>query len=277
MRELRQSTWLLPALLLLSGVGHLWAYLGLGLLPTDVQFTSEPHIVEIVAVTEPEPIPEEPELPPPPPPPEPEPEIPTPRAPRVDRSPLPQPATPAPEVPPDEPPPPAEEAIAEFMGDTFTNETGASFAAPVGNGQEITGASGQPGAQVTGRRVVGVAGGTPGGQGGPSAPPGPQVVAFRDLSRQPGARSDLDSLLQRNYPSRARQLGIEGGAVVGFRIMPNGRTANVRVRSQTPVDQGFGAACQRAVQQAEFEPPLAANGDAVATDTTLNCEFTLQL
>ena len=87
----------------------------------------------------------------------------------------------------------------------------------------------------------------------------------------------MNALLQRNYPPRARQLGVEGRVVIGFRIMPDGAATRLRTRSETPSDQGFADACRRTVQQADWEPPLAQDGTAVATDATFECEFAISL
>lgn len=248
----------------------------LGLLVED-----RPQVVEIVAIDEPPPLPEpepEPETPPEPepPPPEPEPEPVRPEPRRVER---PEPRPTAPEPPPAEPtpePPPVEEAIADFTGETLTNEGGETFAMPVGNGAPMEGPIGQPGAVVTGRRREGGSGGAVGGTGA-AAPQGPRVVALADLSRRPSPQGDMNSILQRNYPQRARQLGIEGRVVIGFRIMPDGRVQRFRTRTETPPEQGFAEACRRTIQQLQWDPPLAQDGSAVATDASFVCEFAVGL
>ncbi|AKF05663.1 energy transducer TonB [Sandaracinus amylolyticus] len=238
---------------------------------------NEPQMIEIVAIDEPlppepepEPVVEEPE----PPPPEPEAVRPEPR--RVERT-EPRPSTPEPQPePPSAEPPPVEEAIADFTGETLTNEGGETFAMPVGNGAPMDGPIGQPGAVVTGRRREGGSGGAIGGSG-TAAPEGPRVVALADLSRRPSPQGDMNAVLQRNYPPRARQLGIEGRVVIGFRIMPDGSVQRFRTRSETPPSQGFGEACRRTVQQLRWDPPLAQDGAAVATDASFECEFAVGL
>jgi TonB family protein len=262
---------------LLSLAIHALAWRGLTSLPTlDWFLENAPQTVEIVAVTEepePEPVPEIPE-----PEPEPEPEVPEPEPEPepVVRPPQPRVTEPDPEPAPPEPePPPVEETIADFTGETLTNE-GEGWASAVGNGQAMDGPIGRPGAAVTGRDRAGGSSGAVGG-GGRAAPAGPRVVALADLSRQPSPQGDMNAILQRNFPPRARQLGIEGRAVIGFRIMPDGSVARLRTRSESPGEQGFADACRRTVQQLRWDPPLARDGAAVATDAAFECEFTVGL
>ncbi len=263
-----------------SLVVHVLAYVALVFAPVvPLQLPQPPDDIEIVAVTEPvpEPPPEpeaepEPEAPPEPAPesePEPEPIV---RRERVVRSLAPS----EPPPPSAEPPAPVEEQIAEFMGETLTNDQGPGWSSAVGNGEPIEGPIGGPTGIATGRRRQGAASGEVGGTGtAPAAET--RVVPFSDLSRQPRPRRDMNALLQRNYPPRARQLGVEGRAVIGFRIMPDGAATRLRTRSESPSDQGFAEACRRTVQQADWEPPLAQDGTAVATDATFECEFAISL
>jgi TonB family protein len=170
-----------------------------------------------------------------------------------------------------------EEAIADFSGITLTNDMGGSWQSAVGDGSPMEGPIGQPGAHVTGRRREGTGDGIAGASGPPGPPSGPRVVAFADLSRRPSPRGDLNALLQRHYPARARQLGIEGHVVLRFRILPDGSVTRVRVRSESPPDQGFAEACRRTIELAQWEPPLAVDGSAVATDVSFECEFVVGL
>lgn len=264
------------SLFLLSLAIHGVAWLALRSLPTLEWFlASQPQTVEIVAIADPlpEPLPE-PEPEPETPEPEPEPVIPEPR-PVVERPPPPRVTEPDPPEPPTAEPPPVAEAIADFTGETLTNE-GAGWESAVGSGAEMQGPIGPPGAVVTGRRREGGAAGAVGG-GGTAAPAGPRVVAMADLSRQPSPRGDMNAILQRNYPPRARQLGIEGRAVIAFRILPDGSVARFRTRSETPPEQGFAEACRRTVQQGQWEAPLATDGAAVATDASFECDFSVGL
>lgn len=273
----------LVSALVLSVGAHVAIALALVALPlvSSLMASDRPQMVEIVAITEPPPDPEpepEPEVAEPEPPapePEPEPVRPEPVR-RVERT-EPRPTTPEPQrEPPSAEPPPVEEAIADFTGETLTNEGGNTFATAVGNGAPMDGPIGQPGAVVTGRRREGGQGGAVGGTG-TAAPEGPRVVALADLSRRPSPQGDLNSVLQRNYPPRARQLGIEGTVVIGFRIMPDGSVQRFRTRTENPPGQGFVEACRRTVQQLRWDPPLAQDGSAVATDASFVCEFAVGL
>jgi TonB family protein len=272
---------LVAILLCLGGsfAAHLLGWIALGMLPplSEMMARFGPQEIELVAIVEAPPLPApepavvaEPE-PQPEPEPEPEPE-------RVRREVAPEPVTapPVPEPVPDEPPA-AEEAIADFSGETLTNDTGDAWQTALGNGESFDGPIGRPNAQVTGRRRAGSAGGVEGAAGAPVAPAGPRVVAYADLSRRPSPQGDTDAILQRNYPPRARQLGVEGHVVLGFRIMPDGTVGRFRVRSESPTDQGFARACQRTVEQIRWEPPLANDGSAVATDASFECEFAVGL
>jgi protein TonB len=240
--------------------------------PVSLSLHEEEQEIEILAIEETPPAAIE--EPPPPEVVEPAPEAPRPIV-RRDRPvpPPPVPPPPADEPPPEEEPPPAQETIEEFAGVTLTNDTGDGWASQVGSGASTDGPIGQPGI-ATGRFRDGRLGGAVGGAGDA---PGPRVVAFADLSRRPSPRADLDSILHRNYPARARQLGIEGHVVVRFRIMPDGSVTRVRVRSEDPTEQGFADACRRTVEQGEWEPPLASDGQAVATEASFECEFAVGL
>lgn len=265
--------------LVLSVGAHVAAALLLLALPALEWFLDDAaQTVEIVAIEEPPPPPPEPAPETPDPEPEPEPALPEPEPVRPPPRPEPRPRITEPEPPPRPPspePPPIEEAIADFTGETLTNE-GAGWASAVGNGAPMEGPIGQPGAVVTGRRREGGRSGAIGGTG-TSAPEGPRVVALADLSRRPSPRGDTNAVLQRNYPARARQLGIEGRVVIAFRIQPDGSVTRFRTRTETPPEHGFAEACRRTVQQIGWEPPLASDGAAVATDASFVCEFAVGL
>ncbi|HJL18527.1 MAG TPA: energy transducer TonB [Sandaracinaceae bacterium LLY-WYZ-13_1] len=190
-----------------------------------------------------------------------------------ERDPLPQPEPPPEETPPPEEPPPAEEAIADFTGETLTNEEGPTWSSETGSGEAMEGPIGQPGATVTGRRRRGQQGGRVGGTG-EGEDPGPRIVPVGDLSRPPGIR-DVDRLrrtLQDNYPSRARELGIEGTARVRIRVRADGRVQPLAVLSESY--EGFGQACRQTLRRGgRFEPPLDRNGEPVDTITAFTCTF----
>ena len=104
----------------------------------------------------------------------------------------------------------------------------------------------------------------------PKEPIGPKIVPVASLSRRPGAPG-LDAELERNYPVEARRAGISGTAKLRVQIMPDGRVRLVeRVAESYP---GFGDACARTVRAARWEPPLDADGRAVATEIVYVCKF----
>ncbi|MGF1467484.1 MAG: energy transducer TonB [Sandaracinaceae bacterium] len=234
-----------------------------------------PAEVEVVTVTpEPEPEPEPAEEPEPEPAPveEPEPEV-EPPPPRPDPPP-PERAVPPPLPPPpaEEPPPPAEEAPVDFTGMTLEGGADSSWTSAVGNGQPMEGPVGAPGAQVTGRRVRGTRGGVVGGTGDPE---GPRTVALRDLSQRPSPPlGELRRLLERNFPRRAQQLGIEGRAVVRMRVASDGRVRPLGVVSESY--EGFGDACRQTLRQSpRWQPPVDRAGNPVDTITSFTCTFTI--
>lgn len=267
-----RPTLVLGGLLIASALVHVSAWVALGWLPSIEEFLGRaPVSIEVdVVAPEPPPPPEpepeaEPEPEPEPPPPEPEVVRPEPR-------PIPTPSAepPPPDAPPptDEPPA-AEEAIAEFPE---IMEGGEAWVSASGDGP-VEGPIGQPGAQVTGRRREGTSDGVPGGTGEPE---GPRLVAAADLSRQAGPpNTRLTELLRNNYPPRARDLGIEGTAVVRLRVSANGRVQPLAVVSEEY--EGFGSACRQTLRQGpRWDPPLDRQGEAVDTILNFRCTFTIR-
>jgi TonB family protein len=170
-----------------------------------------------------------------------------------------------------ETPPPAAEApasaetLADFTGQTLTNDgTGPGWSSATGSGQKMNGPVGRPGAPIT-RRVVD---GTPHGTGS-----GPPIVGLGDLSRTPVA-PDLADRLAAAYPPDARAKGIEGKAVVKARITPDGQVRDLAVVSETAL--GFGAACDRTLRASQWTPPLDGNGHAVSTMISYTCQFKVE-
>ena len=167
--------------------------------------------------------------------------------------------------PPAAEPPAAAEALADFTGQTLTNDgPGAGWVSATGNGQKMNGPVGRPGARVT-RRVVD---GTPGGTGS-----GPPIVGLGDLSRTPVA-PELADKLAAAYPREARAKGLEGKAVVKARITPDGQVRELAVVSETA--PGFGAACKTTLHASAWTPPLDRNGQAVSTVINYTCRFTVR-
>lgn len=259
--EARLSTILLAVLLVLSAIGHGLLYVALGLLPPLEELLAEDAVEVQVVEVEPEPEPEELEEveEPEPEPVEPEPQIV--RRVVVDEAPPPEP----------EPPPPQEETIEEFQGVTLTNEgEGESWATNVGNGAEIVAPSGRPNAVVTGRNRTGTPTGTPGGTG-------ENFVAASDLSREPRIPDigHLAELLEHNYPQQARQLQIEGFAVVRVQVFADGRI-NPGAAVRESGFEGFAEACRRALRAGgRWEPAVDRQGRQVPTVTTFRCTFTV--
>jgi TonB family protein len=162
-------------------------------------------------------------------------------------------------------PPAAAETLADFTGQTLTNDgSGAGWSSATGNGQKMNGPVGRPGARVSHRVVEG----TPGGTGS-----GPPVVGLGDLSRTPVA-PDLSHKLAAAYPPDARAKGIQGRAVVKARITPGGQVRDLAVVSETA--PGFGAACKATLGASEWTPPIDRDGHAVSTVINYTCRFNVE-
>lgn len=273
-----RERWTFLVTLLVAIGAHVAVAIGLFLLPLlSIWPEPEPNAVELVTlepdVREPEPEPEDVEAEP-----EPEPELPEPEPPPepVEARPDPRPQPePPPDAPPPEEPPAAEEAIADFTGETLTNEDGPSWASAAGSGDAMEGPIGQPGAAVTGRRRAGVRGGVVGGAG--EEDPGPTIVPMSDLSRPPGVPDPgrLQETLRRNYPRQARELGVEGTARVRIRVRSDGRVVPMAVLNESY--EGFGDACRRTLREGgRFTPPLDRRGEPVDTITAFTCTFRIR-
>jgi periplasmic protein TonB len=249
--------------LLLSVAVHAGTFMALGLVPTDVEI--EPlKTVEMEVVQEPAPVPPPVEEPPPAPA-EPEPVQAPPPKPVVQKAPkAPKEAPPEPD---DTPPAPAEETIADFSGTTLTGTGG--WASAVGSGAPMNGPIGSPTGVVTGRNKAGVAGGVVGGTG-------ERVLGPGDLSRGPlPPGSDLlNAALERSYPKAARQQGIEGVARIRLRVHASGKLQPLATLSETY--PGFAEACKTSLREVSFQPALDKVGQAVATDITYKCDFTVE-
>ncbi len=165
-----------------------------------------------------------------------------------------------------------EETPVSFDNLVLSNDSGESdWSTRQGSGVDREGPVGPPGVE-TGRRREGEPSGVVGGQGAPA--PGPRVVPFADLSRQPSPISNLDQLLQRNYPEEAREQGVEGRVRVLIQILPTGRARILRTVSSSRQD--FATACRRTVGQARFDPPLDSSGQPVATQVPFECDFRIR-
>lgn len=167
--------------------------------------------------------------------------------------------------PPTAEPPAAAETLADFTGQTLTNDgPGPGWSSAIGNGQNMNGPVGRPGARVSHRIVDGTLDGTGSG---------PRVVGLGDLSRTPVA-PDLSAKLASAYPPDARAKGIAGKAVVKAHITPDGQVRDLAVVSETA--SGFGTACKATLRGSEWTPPLDRDGRAVSTVIKYTCRFNVE-
>jgi TonB family protein len=234
-----------------SVAAHAGVVLGSAQLPSA---PPAPRLATIELTAPPPPaLPPEP-TPVPPPPPEPEPVAPKaqPRALSVASKPSEPTPTPAPPAP-------------ELTGQTLTGEGEAAWAAPAGNGEARSGpiqtGSAPPAPTVT----------------RPPAPPTsatpPATQPFAELSRKP-APPPLGDVLKRNYPAQARSQGRSGEAKVRALIDAQGRVASVSITFESA--SGFGAACQRTLQQSRWTAPLGKRGEPTATFVSYRCRFEIE-
>jgi TonB family protein len=241
-------------------VGTHMALIGvLGFMPSPLIAMHQQVEMEILA----------PEPAPPPPPPPAAAEPPKPAEPPAQRPKLapklaaPKPAT-EPEPPKNEPPP-AAEAPVDLTGVTLTGDNGASWSSVVGNGNAIQGPAARIG-KVTGRDRAGSGDGVIDGRG--TTP----LVAEGSLSRKPVPPEGMDTLLEQNFPPRARAQGVAGSARLRVRILADGRVGDMHVLRETG-DYGFGTACIKTLRMRRWQPPLDKQGTPVATEITYACEF----
>ena len=149
----------------------------------------------------------------------------------------------------------------DLSGVTLTNDSGASFAVPIGDGSPLHGPVGL--GAVQGRTVAAPSTGL-------NAPKPPPLVGAGDLSEHPRPPS-LTALLLRNYPAEARERGLRGSASLRARIDADGRVRGARLLSESSA--GFGSACRRTVLGSQWSAPRDKNGDAVATEIVYTCHF----
>jgi periplasmic protein TonB len=231
----------------------------LGFMPTPQEFFAAGKVeMEIIV----------PEAPPPPPPPpieEPKPPEPEPQRPKA----APKPAAPKPAEPepPKEEVKPAPEAPLDLTGVTLTGGDGSSWSSVTGAGGALTGPAPRV-ASVTGRDRTGSMQGVVGGKGDK-----PLLVAEASLSRKPVPPAGMDALLEQNYPSRARQQGVSGSAVVSVEILADGRVGEMKVKRETGGDYGFGTQCQKTLRVGRWQPPLDRRGQPVGTRIDFTCSF----
>ena len=196
----------------------------------------------------------------------------------------PEPVTPPPkpktfqapkEPPPEpaEPPAAAPETPIAFDNVVLTNDdeknNSGSWAIDPGSGESREGPIGRPGALVTGRSREGIAGGVVGGTGTGV------VVDVGDLSKQPIPPS-LKRKLEKLYPKKARQDGIEGEVVLRLQVGPDGLPSKMRIISEEPAGYELGRACMNTLQGERWQPPIDKSGKPVTTRVTYRCGFEIR-
>jgi outer membrane biosynthesis protein TonB len=181
----------------------------------------------------------------------------------------------APKEPPkellEEPPAAAPETPLAFDNVVLTNEGDepSSWAVDPGSGESREGPIGRPDAVVTGRSRDGIVGGIIGGTGIGV------VVDVGDLSRTPIPPS-LKAKLEKLYPKKARQEGVEGSADARLYIGPDGLPAKIRILTEDPIGYEFGKACSKALQGEKWKPPLDKDGKPVTTRVNFRCGFEIR-
>jgi len=172
---------------------------------------------------------------------------------------------------PTEPPAAAPETPVAFDNIVLTNEGDepSSWAMDPGSGKSSDKPIGRPDAVVTGRSRDGIVGGIIGGTGIGV------VVDVGDLSRQPIPPS-LKRKLEKLYPKKARQEGIEGEAVIRLQIAPDGLPAKIRLITEDPAGYDLGKACIQTLRGEKWQPPIDKDGKPVTTRITYRCGFEIR-
>jgi len=240
----------------------------LGLMPSSAMGpgVDDPLDTVAIAIVDEEPVAAEPEVPPEEPkePAEPEPVKPPPK-PKTFEAPKQPPKA------PEEPPAAAPETPIAFDNIVLTNDGDepGSWAMDPGSGKSREGPIGRPDAVVTGRSRDGIVGGIVGGTGLGV------VIDVGDLSRQPIPPA-LKQKLEKLYPKKARQEGIEGEAVLRLQIGPDGLPAKIRIISESPAGYELGQACMKTLQGERWKPPINKDGNPVTTRVTYRCGFEIR-
>jgi protein TonB len=169
---------------------------------------------------------------------------------------------------PEEPPAAAPETPVAFDNIVLTNEGDepSSWAMDPGSGESREGPIGKPDAVVTGRSREGIVGGIIGGTGIGV------VVDVGDLSRAPIPPS-LKRKLEKLYPKKAKQEGVEGTAMMRLLIGPDGMPGKIRLIKVEPGGFGFEGACRKSLQGERWKPPIDKDGKAVSTSVSFRCSF----
>src|SRR4051812_44854819 len=77
----------------------------------------------------------------------------------------------------------------------------------------------------------------------------PSTVVNPEWLTRPSAHD-----LKRVYPAQARRNGVEGGAILECVVTEKGRATDCAVVSESPPDQGFGAAALKLTGKFHFRP-----------------------
>jgi TonB family protein len=232
---------------------HVFVFVGLGLAPTTAEMLKN-RAIEFEVVRPATAAPEKPDKTPLPEPPKPVEPLPKPKTRLIPA------AAPKIESPPQSDPPPEPDRPLDFSGVTLTSE-GGNWSTAVGNGSEIKAPV------VTPRRISAPKSNGPGGNGVASQ----GVARAADLSKLPRPPTNLDALLTKYYPERARSQGIEGQAVLRVRIKPDGRVAEMRLLKESYAE--FGKACMEHLRTTRWSPAQDRFGRTVAFDITYTCRF----
>lgn len=171
----------------------------------------------------------------------------------------------------DEPPAAAPETPVAFDNIVLTNDGDepASWAIDPGSGKSSDAPIGRPDAVVSGRSRDGIVGGVIGGTGIGV------VVDVGDLSKQPIPPA-LKTKLEKLYPKKARQEGIEGEAVIRLQVAPDGLPSKIRIISESPEGYELGKACMKTLQGERWQPPIDKSGKPVSTRVTYRCGFEIR-
>jgi TonB family protein len=83
----------------------------------------------------------------------------------------------------------------------------------------------------------------------------------------------MAELVRRHYPREYQARGVEGRAVVGMRVNPDGTLTRIRVVEES--EPGFGAACVQALEESsgQWPTPVSRDGRDVPIDLRFTCTF----
>lgn len=169
---------------------------------------------------------------------------------------------------PDEPPPPLDQAsepppdILEAEGLELSNST---FTMPANTGAAPR--TNQSGV-YTGNATQGTSTGSPDGVPGGT---GPALVT--DLSVRAEPPSNMNAILDRHFPSEARQQGVQGTASVTVEVRPDGSVGRVQRGTESVSGFNFMRACIDAVREMQWTPARDQSGNTVGSSRSFRCRF----